>query len=278
MIVSDAAHDEEPLAWRARIESRSKSAVFLRHERAVAAASPVVLLLLWEAFARAAFLDPRFFPSPTAIVGTFYSVLVSGELVNHIAVTLSRIIVGYLMGAVPAVVVGLVIGRWSLLRAFASPIIFALYPIPKVAILPLIMLIFGLGEMSKYVVVAIAVFFTALVNTIGGVVGVHKVHLDVAKNFNASRLDFYRRVILPGALPEIFTGLKLAMSIALVVIVTAEFVGAQSGIGVMIFESWHLFAIDRLYVGLVVISFVGFMLSLLFEELERRLIPWRGRG
>jgi NitT/TauT family transport system permease protein len=268
--------DTPPLAWRGKTVPGSRHRALARYERAVAAVSPAVMLLLWEAVAR--LLDPRFFPSPSAIVGTFHSVLVNGELLNHVVVTAARIGIGYAMGAVPAVVLGLVIGRWSLLKAFTGPIIFALSPVPKVAVLPLIMMIFGLGEMSKYVTVAIAVFFIVLVNTIAGVVEINQIYLDVAKNFNARRVDLYRRVILPGALPGIFTGLKVGMTIALIVIVTAEFVGAKAGIGVMVFESWQLFAIERLYVGLVAIAFLGFILSVLFEELERLVIPWRARG
>jgi NitT/TauT family transport system permease protein len=97
----------------------------------------------------------------------------------------------------------------------------------------------------------------------------------VAKNFNASRRDFYLKVVLPGALPAIFTGLKLAMGVALIVLVTAEFVGARMGLGVMIFEAWQVFAIERLFVGLVVVSFLGYSLSLLIDELQRLLVPWQ---
>jgi NitT/TauT family transport system permease protein len=189
--------------------------------------------------------------------------------------SLSRIAIGYLMGALPALLLGIVFGLSRFARAFANPIVYALYPVPKVAILPLVMLIFGLGEMSKYVIIAIAVFFLVLVNTTAGVVMIDRIHFDVARNFNASRRDFYLHVVLRGALPSIFTGLKLALGVALIVLVTAEFVAARSGIGVLIYESWQVFAIERLFVGLVVVSFLGYVLSLLLDELERLVIPWQ---
>jgi NitT/TauT family transport system permease protein len=129
--------------------------------------------------------------------------------------------------------------------------------------------------MSKYVIIAIAVFFLVLVNTMAGVVMIDRIYFDVAKNFNASRRDFYLNVVLRGALPPIFTGVKLAVGVALIVLVTAEFVGARTGLGVLIFEAWQVFAIERLFVGLVVVSFLGYALTLLIEELERLLIPWQ---
>jgi NitT/TauT family transport system permease protein len=244
-------------------------------ETAVSLASPVLLLVLWELLSRLGILDRRFFPAPTSILSTFWAFIASGEMWLHLKASLVRIAVGFLLGAVPAVVLGLFLGlsRWA--RAILNPILYALYPIPKVAILPLVMLIFGLGEVSKYVIIAIAVFFLVVINTTSGVLLIESIYFDVARNFNASRRDFYLKVVLPGALPSIFTGLKLAMGVALIVLVTAEFVGARTGIGVVIFEAWQVFAIERLFVGLVVVSFLGYALSVVLDEIERRIIPWR---
>jgi NitT/TauT family transport system permease protein len=265
------------IVWRARQDAES-GAPFLtrrRRELLVSIFSPVIVLLAWELLVRAGLLDSRFFPAPSSIVGTFGALIASGELLTHVTVSLSRIGAGFVMGAVPALVLGIILGLSRLARAFANPIVYALYPVPKVAILPLIMLIFGLGEMSKYVIIAIAVFFLVLVNTMAGVVMIDRIYFDVAKNFNASRRDFYLNVVLRGALPPIFTGVKLAVGVALIVLVTAEFVGARTGLGVLIFEAWQVFAIERLFVGLVVVSFLGYALTLLIEELERLLIPWQ---
>lgn len=265
------------IVWRARQEAEPGSRLLTprRRELLVSMFSPIIVLVAWELLVRTGLLDARFFPAPTSIVGTFGAMIASGELLGHVTVSLSRIGAGYVMGALPALGLGLALGLSRLARAFASPIIFALYPVPKVAILPLVMLIFGLGEMSKYVIIAIAVFFLVLVNTMAGVVQIDRIYFDVARNFNASRRDLYVNVVLRGALPAIFTGVKLAMGVALIVLVTAEFVGARSGIGVLIFESWQVFAIERLFVGLVVVSFLGYVLSLLIDELERLLVPWQ---
>lgn len=265
------------IAWRARPDATPSARGFSARRRDVLVSifSPVVVLVAWEALVRGRLLDARFFPAPTSIVGTFTSVVRSGDLWTDLSATLTRIVLGYLLGALPALALGILLGLAPFARAFATPIIFALYPIPKVAVLPLIMLIFGIGETSKYVIVAIGVFFLVVVNTMAGVLSIERIYFDVARNFHLSRRDFYLRVVLPGALPQIFTGLKLAIGVALIILVTAEFVGAQSGIGVMIFQAWQVFAIERLFVGLVVVSFLGYLLSLGFDELERIALPWR---
>lgn len=263
-------------AWSAKADPAERRFLSRRKtEVALSLTSPFLLLLLWEAMSRTQVLDMRFFPAPSSIVSTFWAFAASGELWLHLRTSLVRIAVGFAMGAVPAVLLGLFLGLSRVARVIVNPIIYALYPIPKVAILPLIMLIFGLGELSKYVIIAIAVFFLVVVNTTAGVLLIDSIYFDVAKNFNTSRRDFYLKVVLPGALPSIFTGLKLAMGVALIVLITAEFVGARNGIGVVIFESWQVFAIERLFVGLVVISFLGYVLALLLDELERLVVPWR---
>lgn len=265
------------IVWHAKPDAATGHRILTarRREVLVSIFSPIILLVAWEALVRAGLVDARFFPAPSSIVGTFVAVTASGELWQHVSTSLARIAIGFLMGAVPALMLGIVLGLSRFARAFASPMIYALYPVPKVAILPLIMLIFGLGEMSKYVIIAIAVFFLVILNTMAGVVQLDRIYFDVARNFNASRRDFYLNVVLRGALPAVFTGLKLAMGVALIVLVTAEFVGARAGLGVMIFEAWQVFAIERLFVGLVVVSFLGYSLSLLLDELQRLLVPWQ---
>lgn len=263
--------------WHAKADPAIQQGLLTRRRRELLASvfSPLILLVAWEALVRTGLLDSRFFPAPTSIVETFGALVVNGELWRHLYASLSRIAVGFVMGAVPALLLGLVLGLSRLARSIANPLIYSLYPVPKVAILPLIILIFGLGEMSKYVIIAIAVFFVVLVNTMAGVVQIDRIYFDVAKNFKASRRDFYLSVLLPGALPAIFTGLKLAMGIALVVLVTAEFIGARTGLGVLIYEAWQVFAIEQLFVGLVVVSFLGYGLSLVIDEAERRAVPWQ---
>lgn len=244
-------------------------------EKLVSLFSPVLLLILWELLVRVHLLDARFFPAPSSIVGTFGSLIQSGELLIDIKDTLGRVAVGLVMGTIPGLLLGAIMGLSAPVRAFFKPMVAALFPIPKIAILPLIMLIFGLGEMSKYVSVAIAVVFLVLINTMAGVMNIDKIYLDVGKNFGASRWQFFKTIAIPGAMPAIFTGFQLALGVALIVIVATEFVGAKTGIGYLIWQSWQTFSVEAMYVGLVVTAFLGFTAQLLLDAMQRLVIPWK---
>ncbi|NPV70155.1 MAG: ABC transporter permease [Firmicutes bacterium] len=237
--------------------------------------SPLLLLAAWEAASRAGLLDQRFFSAPSRIAASFGELLASGELVLNCAVSLWRIAAGFLLGAVPGVAVGLTMGLFPVVRAFLEPSMAAVFPIPKLAILPLILLIFGIGEASKIVIIAIGVFFLVMFNSMAGVVNIDRIYLDVARNHGAGRKDFYFTVALPGALPMVFTGFKLGMGTALLLIVAAEFVGARSGVGFMIWESWDMFDIERMFAGLITVSGIGYVTSACLDRLERLVIPWK---
>lgn len=236
--------------------------------------SPLLLLLLWELSSRFNLIDQRFFPAPSAIAGTAWRMVVSLELFDHIGATLRRIGVGYAMGAVPGIVLGLILGLSRPVRRLFGPIFAALYPVPKIAILPLILLIFGVGDASKFVLIAIGVFFLTFYNTMGGVMQMPQIYMDVAKNAGATRFQTFLRFALPAALPSIFTGLKLAAGSSYIIIAAAEFLGARSGVGFFIWASWQTFAVSRMFVGIVVISVMGYLTILAIEALERRFVPW----
>ncbi|HZT05513.1 MAG TPA: ABC transporter permease [Chloroflexota bacterium] len=246
-------------------------------ERALSFLSPVILLLLWEAAARTGGIDTRFFPAPSSIFKTAGALVQSGELWSNVSVSLVRIAVGFTIGAVPAVIVGLAMGLFSPVRAVIQPLIDGTFPIPKIAVLPLFIMIFGIGEASKYAIIAVAVTYLVLINTVAGVRNIERVYLDVGKNFHASRRMMFSDIALPGALPMVLTGLRLGMGVALLVIVSAEFVGAKSGIGYMIWSSWQVFQVEKMYVGLLVSALIGFASAILLNTLDRVLIPWKPR-
>lgn len=244
-------------------------------EQFLALLSPLLLLAGWELLVRLRVLDARFFPAPSSIVRTFVDLVKSGELVGHIGASLRRVLLGFVAGGIPALALGLTMGlsRWA--RAALNPIISATYPLPKSAILPLVMLIFGLGDASKVALVAIGVFYLVLINTMAGVLNIQSIYFDVGRNFGASRFQMFRTIALPGALPFIFAGLRLGLGLALILIVIAEIVGAHSGVGYMIWQAWTIFTVDRMYVGLVVIAALGWLAALLLDAVERALIPWK---
>ncbi len=245
--------------------------------RLIRIASPIALLLLWELVVRAHLLDPVFFPAPSSILETFYEFARSGELVSNSWITLQRVVIGLAIGAVPGVAIGLIMGANKWFAAALDPIVALLYPVPKIAILPLVLLIFGVGEESKHALVAIGVFFIMVINTESGVRQIDAIYLDVARAFRIRPLSFYLRVMLPGALPSIFTGLRLSIGVAVVLAVAAEFSAAKSGLGYTIWNGWQTLQVEKMYVALVLVSVMGFALTLLAEYGERLSLPWRPR-
>ena len=244
-------------------------------ERIISFLSPIALLLLWEVLARLGILDTRFFPAPSQILSTLLTMMKSGELLDDTLISMTRLAVGFLVGGIPGLIIGVVMGLNSTLRAMIDPLIAATYPIPKSSILPLALLVLGLGEASKIFMVAIGVFYPIAMNSMAGVREINRVYLDVGHNFKASRWDVFRTIALPGATPMIMTGVKLGVGMGLVLIAIAEMVGAKSGLGYLIWNAWETFAVDQMYVGLFVIALIGFALTLILNELEKILVPWK---
>lgn len=244
-------------------------------DRLFAFLSPLLLLLLWEALVRGGLLDARFFPAPSSVLRVMVELALSGELWVHIKASLLRVGAGFVLGAVPGAAIGIAMGLNRWVRAVLNPVVAAIYPIPKSAILPLMMLIFGLGEMSKVMLVAISVFFVVLINAMAGVMQIDPIYLDVGRNLRVSRLQFFRTIALPGALPVIMAGVKLGMGTSLIVIVMAEMVASQSGIGYLLWRSWQTLVVEEMYVGLIVISALGLASTWLLEAVERLVIPWK---
>jgi ABC-type nitrate/sulfonate/bicarbonate transport system permease component len=244
-------------------------------DRLLGIGSPLVLLLLWEASARSGLIDVRFFPAPSSIAAQAVELTGTGELWGHLAASLKRLAWGTLLGGIPALLLGITMGLYRPIRAAIDPLISATYPVPKSAILPLILLIFGLDEASKIVMVALGVFFPVLINTITGVLQIDKIYLDVGKNFRATRWQTFRTVALPGAMPSIMAGIKLGIGMGLILIAIAEMVGAKNGIGFMIWDAWQILSVETMYVGLIVISILGFLLTLILNEIEGWILPWK---
>lgn len=237
--------------------------------------SPALVLALWEIAAQVGMIEVRFFPAPSMIAASFWKELWGDVFWTDLGLSLQRVLIGFVMGGVPGTLLGLAMGMFKPVRNFFQPLVAALYPLPKIAVLPLILLIFGLGEMSKYVIVAFGVFFLMVINTMAGVVNIPRIYFDVAKNLDAPKSKTYLTVALPGALPGIFTGMRLSIGVALILLVAAEFVGANSGIGYRIWWSWSVFWVENMYVGFAVIAILGFCFSYFIDFLERIFLPWQ---
>jgi NitT/TauT family transport system permease protein len=235
------------------------------------------VLLLWELCGRLGLINPLFFPVPSLIFLAFFGMLADGDIQSNLSITLFRVFVGFLIGTIPGITIGLLMGVSDKTRLFLDPIIAATYPIPKLAIFPLLMVIFGIGELSKIMAIAFGCFFITLINAMGGVRNINKVYFDVAKNYGASKTQLFTRVVLPASLPMIFTGIRVALGMSLIVVVGVEFVSANHGIGAMIWNAWQTFEIEKLYVGIFICAILGIVFTLVLKTVEKRTIPWVGQ-
>jgi NitT/TauT family transport system permease protein len=234
------------------------------------------ILLLWELCGRAGFLNPLFFPVPSLIALAFFTMLADGEIQANLSITLFRVFAGFLIGTIPGIAVGLLMGASEKIRLLLDPVVAALYPIPKLAIFPLFMIIFGIGEFSKIMAVAIGCFFLVLINAMAGVRNINRVYFEVAKNYGAKKRQLFTRVILPASLPMIFTGIRLALGTSLIIVVGVEFVSANYGIGALIWNAWQTFEIEKLYVGIFLCAVLGILFTVVLKWAEKRVTPWFG--
>lgn len=231
-------------------------------------------LAIWEWLARSGRISILFFPPPTSILGTFFEVIANGKLLLHLKATLSRLVLGFTLGCLPGLILGLTMGWSPRVRGIVDPIIAGLHPIPKIAIFPLILVIFGIGENSKIVAIAVASFFPMLINSMAGVRQINPIYFEVTQNFGANPWKTFTRVVFPGSLPMVLTGARLAFNIALVISIAVELLAAKEGLGVMIWFSWQTLRIEELYSSLIATAALGIGANLTIQYLSSRLAPW----
>ena len=220
-------------------------------------------------------LDARFFPPPSEIGKSAIHVVQDGSLFSASRDTLRRLALGYGIGAFAGVIVGLWLGLSSWFRALVEPWLQITYPIPKLALYPLLVLVVGLGEMPIIALLAIGVFYIVAINTIAGVLSIRPVFLDVGRDCGVSFLQSFLTIALPASLPHIFTSLEISLGLAYIILIGAEFVGAKSGLGAIIWSSWQLFDVGPMYVAIVTVSVLGYFSVLLTRWLGDLLMPWR---
>lgn len=246
-----------------------------RTVRTAQTVAPVLgALVLWQLASASGVIDRSFFPPPTAVLAKLWQLLVSGNMLENLGVSLQRFLLGFLLGAVPGVLLGLLMGWMRAVRVVLDPIITIVYPIPRIAILPLFLVIFGLGSPPIIAITALICFFPAVVTTYAGVRGLDPNLPAMARNVGATRLQVLTKIAFPAALPVMFAGLRLSLGLALTGEVAAEFVAATNGIGAEIWRSWQIYRIDEMYANIVVISAVGVVLSFILLEIQRRLLSW----
>ena len=214
--------------------------------RALRVLALIGLVVLWEALARAGAVPVLFLPSPVGVLREGWDMLLSGELLVHLGASLQRLAWGFVIGSVLGIAIGVAVGFFAVAEAIGTPLIAATFPIPKIALLPLLILWLGLGEPSKIAVIALGVFFPMAINTYAGVRQAEPLLIRAAVSFGAGRLSVIRKVVLPSALPMIVAGLRLAAGTARLLLVAAEMIAVESGVGFLVLHADNIMATTKL--------------------------------
>ncbi|GAB5373636.1 MAG: ABC transporter permease [Acuticoccus sp.] len=277
------------------------------YERTLALGFPALVLVVWQLAGDAGLLNTMWFPQPSRIAAALWDLTVTfdkfsetsligrpwlwpqafaenglagvGAMVgeSHVFATLMRVFAGFVIGAVPGVLLGVAMGLNQTIRLMLDTTLSAIYVLPKIAIFPLVMLMFAnpFGEGPKIVVVALAVFILVTINTMAGVRSIDRVYLMAGRNYGANGWQMLVHVILPGAMPVIFAGLRIALGTAMIVIISVEFLRANQGVGYLTYYYWEVLNPEKMYAGLLVVMMLGIALTASLHAIERALMPWR---
>ena len=268
------AISDQAAAPRRQADARQLRLALLR------CASIVLFFAVWAAFsfANARYLkvfNPVLMPSPLDVLRAGVELVESGELQRDILASLLRVLQGFALAALVGVTLGMAVGRSRVLESLVDPMLELLRPIPPLAFLPMMVLWFGIGEASKIFFIAYAAFFPIFTTTLEGIKYVDPLLLRAAASLGASRRDLFRYVVLPAATPAIITGLRLGFGLSFFVIVAAEFIAADSGLGFLINDARTFFLVSQMLLGAAVIGLIGFGFNRLLRLLEARLLRWR---
>ena len=235
---------------------------------------PVALLIVWEALARAGAISATVLPAPSAVLAAFWRLLLSGELLNNIWVSTWRALAGFAIGGSIGFALGLANGLSRLSRDVTDTTVQMIRNIPHLALIPLVILWFGIDEAAKLFLVALGVFFPIYVNTLLGIQGVDPQLVEMGRIYGMRPFELFRRVILPGALPSIFTGLRYALGIMWLTLIVAETISASSGLGYMAMQAREFLMIDVVVLSILIYALLGKLADSLARLLERLSLQW----
>jgi ABC-type nitrate/sulfonate/bicarbonate transport system permease component len=241
-------------------------------------AIPLVLLAAWEVASRLAILSPRYFPPPTAVASLLIQHFAGGDLGAETLTTVMRLAAAFAIAAIPGVALGLLMGMARPVREAIDPYIAFLYPVPKIALLPFLLILLGVGEAAFVLTGALSAFFQIVISTMAGVQTMDPRLLDVGRNYGARGTRLFRTVILPATLPSIFTGLRLGLGLALVAIVVVEFIAAKSGLGHLVYRHWQMLSTTEMYGAFALVGALGLLLTRGLSALQRRALVWQEEG
>jgi ABC-type nitrate/sulfonate/bicarbonate transport system permease component len=240
--------------------------------------SPLALLIFWEILVTLRVLNANYLPPPSQLAPHLVKLFVEGELWRHLSTTLYRLCLSFAFALIPAVLLGLSLGVSRNLRLALEPVLTSLYAIPKIALLPLVMLVLGVNERTLVFTSSLTSFVQMTISTTGGVLAVDRSILEAGKNYGATGWRLFRYVLLPSALPDIFTGMRIGLALTLVLVIAVEFTAAQEGLGAFLWTAGQTLSAKNMFSTFAVIGALGWMLSYGLERIGTWLMPWRERS
>lgn len=244
----------------------------IRWRRAV---TPLVIVIMWQVGASAGLLDEKTFSSPWQVVDTFWTLVENGTVPRNLAISLARIGIGLVLGGSAGVVLGLLSGLFRLGEDLIDAPLQMIRTMPVLALIPLFILWFGIGELPKVLIIAIGAFFPLYLNTMAGTRNVDNKLLEAGKTLGLSRWGQIPHVIIPGALPNVLVGLRTSFGVAVIALVVSEQINASSGIGYLMTQAQQFFETNIIFVGLVIYAALGLAGDLIVRTIERRALSWR---
>jgi NitT/TauT family transport system permease protein len=262
-------------ASSSRKEGRATTAVI---RRIILIALPWLLVIgIWYAIAYSGLINPSLVPTPTAVAERFWRLMSSGRLPVDIAMSTGRVIAGVALGIALAVPVGFVLGWYRGVRAFIDPLMNFFRALPPIALIPLVIVYFGIGEVAKIVVLFYASFFAGVIVMYEGIAQISPIYVRVSKTLGATDAEIFRKVIVPLTVPHLLTALRVALGVAWATLVASELIAAQQGLGALIQNASSFFQLDIIYVGIICIGLIALAMDLILRAVARRLVAWQER-
>jgi taurine transport system permease protein len=248
----------------------------------VSLAAVAVVLLAWAAIGHRRLVDPLLLPGPVEVVDTARALVLEGyrnvALWQHVLASLARAMAGFLAAVATGIPLGLLMGRSRTLDALLDPFVQFLRPLPKLALIPLVIVWFGIGEFSKFLLIYLATFLTVVVSAAAAVHNVPEDRIRAAQSLGVSRGQLFRHVILPSALPELFTGVRVGVGIGWTTLIAAEMIASSSGLGWMVINASSYLRTDVVMLGILLLGGLGYLLDLLLVLAQRRMVHWSGKA
>lgn len=237
--------------------------------------SPVLLVILWQIASTSGWINPLIAPPPTTVLADLLHLITSGELAVALAATFKRILVGFGLAIAISVTLGTLMARVRLVEDFFDPLVELIRPVSPLAIFPLAILWFGIGDASKIFLITLSCSFPIILATYAGVRSVDISLIRAARSLGANPWEIMTRVVVPGSLPQIVTGVRISWGIALIVIIASEMIGATEGLGYLVLQAQQTFRVERVFGGIVIIGLLGFLTDQLLRKFSRWLLPWQ---